>query len=195
MVEPVTTAALAVAGLGWIANGIASGVVGSASDRLLSSHVRNLKTRFAGMRDLPENEHVAKSIRAAQMQALEQVVRKYRDIGKPEWEEQDYERPEVFFQRALFFCATTIGRCRDPSIKLNLNVTPVLGAAIDNLLSPTEHDGPAAERAAAKVGPPKTQKKKSARFIETARELGVGEDIKEFEAVFNKVALNQNSGK
>lgn len=122
---------MAVAGISWLGGSIPDvlkGVAGNVTDRVLSGHVRALKVRFAGLQGRPENEHIAQSARVAQCQALERVIREYRDTGRPEWQAQPHLRPEMFFARSLEFCAVTIGRCRKTSIKLNYELTPSVGA-------------------------------------------------------------------
>ncbi len=147
--EPITIGALALAGVGTIAGTIAGGIAGNVSDRVFCGHLRNLKARFAGMLGKPENEHVARSIRVVQMQALERVVKDYRALDRPEWATQPHLRPDMFFQRAIAFCAANVGRCRQLSVQINFDITPVLTAAFDGLLASAEHDGPSVQRAAA----------------------------------------------
>lgn len=93
-----------------------------------------MRDRVAGLRDLPENHDVAKAVRTAQFQALERLVRDYRDIGRPEWSTAPHTRPDIFFERSLKFCGDTVGRCLDSKVKLNLEVTEPLARAIDGIL-------------------------------------------------------------
>lgn len=44
----------------------------------------------------------------------------------------------------------------------------------------------------AKVKPPKNQKEQSARFIETARELGVDENHEKFDSAVSKIIKPRN---
>ena len=149
MPEPVTIGAMTLGGLAWVYAAslpVAAGAAGNVTDRRLCSLARGLKDRVAGLRGLPENRDVAKAMRLAQMQALETSIRGYREIGRPEWTSDAATRPDMFFKRSLAFCSRTVGRCRDPKVKLNLEVTEVLTAAIDGILV-EPHDGPAAQRA------------------------------------------------
>jgi tetratricopeptide (TPR) repeat protein len=148
MAEPVTTA-LALVGLGWIrtaAGAAAAGIAGNFSDRIACDVLRDVKARVAGLRSVPENYDVARAVRIAQVQALERLIRDYREVGRPEWTTEPHTKPEIFFKRSLQFCTYTVGRCRDPRVKLNLDVTESLTVAIDGILAPPVHDGPAEER-------------------------------------------------
>lgn len=137
MPEPVSI--LATVGLGWVVGG----VVGNASDRQFAAVVRATKDRIAGLRGAPESQDVARAVRVAQMQALERVIKDYRDVSRPEWITEPHTRPDLFFQRGLDFCAPGVGRSKNPSVALNLEVTPALTAAIDGLLAPAAAGGPA----------------------------------------------------
>ncbi len=99
MPEPMTTAALALAGLGLIGGTVADGIAGNASDRIFCDVLLGVKKRIAGLRDHPENQDVAKAVRTAQMQALERTIRDYDEIGRPEWKSEPYTRPEIFFEK------------------------------------------------------------------------------------------------
>lgn len=146
MVEPVTTTTLAIAGLGWIAGTVAGGAIGNAADRTLFNYLRELKNRIAGLRSLPENEDIARAIRIAQIQALERSIGDYRAIGRSEWIAEPYTRPDHFFAKSNEFCRLTIGRCLNPTVKLNVEVTEPLNSAIDAILTEPIHDGPAGRR-------------------------------------------------
>jgi tetratricopeptide (TPR) repeat protein len=142
MPEPITIGVLALGGLSWVAGGI----VGNISDRALCGIMRGFSDRVAGLRGLPENHDVARAVRKAQMQALERLIRDFREVGRPEWQAEPHTRPEMFFERSLRFCGTTLGRCVDPSVKLNLEVGALLTAAVDGVLTDPAFDGPAARR-------------------------------------------------
>jgi tetratricopeptide (TPR) repeat protein len=111
--------------------------------------VRGISDRVAGLAGLPENQEFSKAVRTAHIQALERLVSNYRAIGRPEWESHPHTRPDVFFERSREFCRTTIGRCLNPKVKLNIEVTGALGSAIDAILFEPVRDGPAGKRAEA----------------------------------------------
>jgi hypothetical protein len=154
MPEPVTIAAVAIGGLSWLCHstlGAAAigGAIGNPADRVIAATLRSVNSRIAGLRGLPENHDVARAVRMAQIQALERVIREYREIGRPEWKIEPYTRPEIFFQRSLDFCTDTIGRCLpNARVRLNLEITAPLTQAIDGTLSEPEGNRPAATRAA-----------------------------------------------
>jgi tetratricopeptide (TPR) repeat protein len=147
MPEPIST--LAIAGLSWVITSAAGGVVEGVSGETLSGVVRATKDRIAGLWGAPDNQDVARAVRMAQMKALERVIREYRDAGRPEWIREPHTRPDLFFQRSQAFCADAIGRSTNPSVKLNLEVTPALASAIDGLLAPPAPGWPADQHAQA----------------------------------------------
>ncbi|MGD9616738.1 MAG: hypothetical protein AB7H90_16280 [Alphaproteobacteria bacterium] len=111
--------------------------------------MRGMKDRIAGLRGLPENHDVARAVRMAQIQALERLIRDYRDVGRPEWKTEPYTQPELFFNRSLDFCARTIGRCLPGAkVRLDIEVTAPLAQAIDGVLSEPEGHRLVAARAA-----------------------------------------------
>jgi len=90
MPEPVTIAAVAIGGLSWLCHSMLGaaaigGAIGPPPDRLVAATLRNVNSRVAGLRGLPENHDVTRAERTAQVQALERVIRGYRNIGRPEW--------------------------------------------------------------------------------------------------------------
>ena len=149
MPEPVTISALAIAGLGWMTGAAAGGAVGSVSDRTFCSVLRGTKDRIAGLQSLPENHDIARAVRLAQIQALERLIGDFHNAPHPDWREASHTRPEMFFERSQAFCARAIGRSRDFSVKLNLDVTAPLTSAIDRILAPPAGEGPADQRTAA----------------------------------------------
>ena len=141
LADPITTTTLALGGLAWILGG----VTGNASDRVFCSVFRGVRARVAGLRGLPENHDVARAVRIAQMQALERVIRDFRERrGRPEWMEPP--RTREFFERGLAFCAQTVGRSRDITVRLNIELTESLLATVDGILAPPPHDGLARDR-------------------------------------------------
>jgi hypothetical protein len=109
--------------------------------------LRNVRDRIAGMRNIPENHDVAVAVRTAQMQALERMIREYRQNGQAQWGGEPHTRPELFFNRGLEFCSHTIGRCLNPRIKLNMEVTTSLSLTINHILGGPAADGPGDRRA------------------------------------------------
>jgi tetratricopeptide (TPR) repeat protein len=146
MPEPIST--LAIAGLGWVAGSAVGGVVEGASGQAFSGIVRATKDRIAGLRGAPESQDVARAVRIAQMQALERVIQDFQ-VARPERFGALFARPGDFFERSKAFCADAIGRSTNPSVKLNLGVTPALASAIDGLLAPPAPGGPADQHAQA----------------------------------------------
>jgi tetratricopeptide (TPR) repeat protein len=155
MPEPVTISTLAIAGLGWVAGSaagvagpVAGGIVKGASAQVFPAVVRATKDRIAGLRNPPESQDVARAVRVAQIQALERVIRDFQ-VARPERFGALFARPGDFFERSRAFCADAIGRSTNPSVKLNLEVTPALASAIDGLLAPPAPGGPADQHARA----------------------------------------------
>jgi len=130
--EPITT--LTLAGLSWIggtvAAGAAGGVAGNVSDRVLCRLTRGVMERTAGLRGLPENHDVARAVRLAQAQALERLILDHRAVAAPESPTDRIGATDPFHDPALAFCRRIQGRCRDPSIKLNLDVSAPLDWAM-----------------------------------------------------------------
>lgn len=149
MPEPVTITLLAINGLGWLAGTMAGAMTGGATDRAFRGAVKGVRDRLAGLRGVPENHDIAHSVRLAQLQALERVIRDYRTRGRPEWASDPHTRPDLFFQRALGFTSRAIGRSGISSLEQNLEVTDQLTGTVDGVLAPPAHDGPALDRAAA----------------------------------------------
>jgi hypothetical protein len=156
MPEPVTIAAASIGGIGWLCHstlGAAAlgGAIGNPTDRLVAATCRDLKTRFAGLRGSPANHDVARAVRIAQIQALESVIRNYREVGRPEWITDEVSRPEIFFRRGLDFCTRTIRRYSPAAkVKPRLEVTKELEKAIDGIMAEPKpkSDRPAGERLA-----------------------------------------------
>lgn len=149
MPEPISV--LATLGLGWVIQSAAGGVVEGAAGQAFSGIVRATKDRIAGLQGAPESRDIARAVRIAQMKALERVIREYREAGQPEWIHESHTRPDLFFQRSLAFCADAIGRGRNPSVKLNVEVTPSLASTISGLLATPAPAGPADQQARAVV--------------------------------------------
>lgn len=143
MLEPVTLAALAMGGLGWTALAALGGYIGNHTDRVACGLLRGLRDRVAGLRGLPENHDLARAVRTAQMQALERALRDF-DASCA-----FADRPQHFLFITGEFCKHTVGRCLNPKIKLNLEVTELLLASIQGILAPPESDSPATQRAEA----------------------------------------------
>ena len=80
MPEPVTIAALAVGALTWTGLAALGGHVGNVTDRLSCNLLRAHRHRVAGLRGLSENHDLARAVRIAQMQALERVIRDFREL-------------------------------------------------------------------------------------------------------------------
>jgi len=149
MPEPVTITLLAINGLGWLAGTMAGAMTGSATDRAFRSAVKGVRDRLAGIRGIPENHDIAQGVRLAQLQALERVIRDYRDRSRAEWKSDPHTRPDLFFERSLAFTGRAIGRSRSFALEQNLEVTDQLTSTVDGVLAPPAHDGPALERATA----------------------------------------------
>lgn len=142
MADPLTT--VAFGGLAWMA----AGVAGNLTDRQLSGFVRGLWDGIAGWRGLPANHDVARAVRTAQIQALNQLIQAFRDTPRREWSATllGTTPPDVFFAKSLAFCPRTLGLLG--SVRLNSDATGPLGETIDVVLAPAMHDGPASDRAA-----------------------------------------------
>lgn len=104
MSDPATIGAIAIGGIAWVLSAIGRG----ATDRAFRELTRGVKDRVAGLRDRPENHDVARAVRTAQIQALERVIREYRDSPRPEWETDPSERPDIFLERSLDFANATL---------------------------------------------------------------------------------------
>jgi len=149
MPEPVTITLLAINGIGWLAGTMAGAMTGGATDRAFRGAVKGVRDRLAGIRGVPANHDIAQGVRLAQLQALERVIREYRDRGRDEWKADPHTRPDLFFERSLAFTARAIGRSRSFALEQNLEVTDQLTGTVDGVLAPPAHDGPALERATA----------------------------------------------
>ena len=137
--------------VGSLAWGAMSAVAGSVaigmSDRHCVAMLRAAQQRLAGLRGIPGNHDVARALRMAQLQALERVIRDFRAAASEEWHPVRRARLELFFERSLEFCGATVGRSLvRPTVRLNLELTPALHAAIDGLLISPADDGPADRR-------------------------------------------------
>ena len=140
-VEPITITSLALGGLGAIVGGLVEG----NSDRIVCRIFGGVRDRVAGLRGLPENHDVARAVRTAQIQALDRLIGDFRDLCTPAQQRQ----ADTFFQQSLGFCRRAIMRCSNPKVNFNIDVTELLGAAVDGILASPAHDGPADRRAAA----------------------------------------------
>jgi hypothetical protein len=181
MPEPMTIAAASIGGISWLCHSAVTtfgtaalgGAIGNPTDRLVAATLRDMKTRFAGLRGSPANHDVARAVRIAQIQALESVIRNYREVGRPEWVTDEVSRPEIFFHRSLDFCTRTIGRYAPTAkVKPCLEITKELEKAIDGILAEPESDRPAGKRLAetAKLA----EDAVLGELLDTARTAGAG---------------------
>jgi len=148
MPEPVTIAALATAGLGWVfgeAGGVAGGVIGAAATTAWQSAGRALYDRI---HHVPDTEHLARAVRRAQMHALERSLREWWQTLTPQWTAPSADTA-AFYKTAIDFCADTLGRCVDLRVKLNAEVTGPLHASRGALLAAPIPGTPSADRAEA----------------------------------------------
>jgi tetratricopeptide (TPR) repeat protein len=141
--EPTTIASLAVNGLAWVFHACMTGVVANWSDRRLCATVLGLKHRMSHLRGLPENHDVARAVRVAHLQALDRVIRDYRDAPRRESLRVLQADRDVFLDGSVDYCARALRRSQDAT----LDLTEALVSAIDAVLAPPEGDWPADERA------------------------------------------------
>jgi tetratricopeptide (TPR) repeat protein len=120
--EPITI--LTIAG-GWILGKAADGVAGGISDRVFQKALVGVKGRVGRLLG-EERDVVAKAVRIAQIQALDQTIRDYREEGRPEWSSQPHTFPDNFFQRSHDFCERALARWGDPAFKIDLEVSAAL---------------------------------------------------------------------
>ncbi|MCW5620996.1 MAG: hypothetical protein KIS79_07825 [Burkholderiales bacterium] len=134
MVDPISLAAIA-----WpLAEGLRSsalaGVIGNVADRQLGEFFSSVRNRFAGISGPAENHDIAKALRLAQFQALEHVIRDFRDVWQIPHRKNTEEDFGIFFDKAGGFCRKNLGRCMDLKIKLNLEINNDLLAGIESTL-------------------------------------------------------------
>lgn len=156
MLDLAAIASLAVAGWSYMASttiggamigGLAGGHIGNAVDRAACAIGRSIRDRLAGLRSLPDNHDLAAAVRTAQMQALERVLRTFRDAahdGKAGASKPYHD----FFTRAFRFCGPT-GSGRKSEVEATLEITTQLQHAFDRLLGEPLYGSPAGECCAA----------------------------------------------
>ena len=123
-------------------------MIGALSTDAVSALCRGVRNRVAGLYGLPQNHHIAIAMRRAQMHALDRALTEWRDPQTPQWGTMSAEAKR-FALAARGFCANTLGRCLDASVKLNLEVTEPLAATLDGLLAAPPPGTPSAGLAAA----------------------------------------------
>jgi hypothetical protein len=150
MLEPGAISALFVGGLGWtvanVGGPVVSGIAGNMSDRAFLRILRALADRSASARGTAADHTIAKAVRVAQVQALEQTIRTYKAVGKSGWNDPHDAHETDFIRSGLEFCRQSLGRCLDPKVKLNFAVTEPLEGNLAELLASPESDARGRDR-------------------------------------------------
>ena len=129
MADPITLGSLAVFGLG----SVVGGIIGNRADSLFCSSVTNMTERMKG---LSGNHHALRAMRRAQMEALEALLKRYREGDAPD---------RHFLSHADHFVQNERNRC--DSFEVTDEVAQAMEAQIAaSLVNPV--DGLAAERIA-----------------------------------------------
>ncbi len=140
--EPFTIAAIAgIAGAGL--KTVIGGCVEGLADRALSGVTRELVNRIGGLRGLPANHDAARSLRRAQLQALQLVVRQFDRSTLPEWAEDPINKPEIFISEAKAFVTRNLSLC------VSITVTEELAVKLSDSMDGAFADGteePAGDR-------------------------------------------------
>ncbi len=129
-----------IAGLSSVVGSIAIDVAGGMTDRGLCGVVADVRDAFAGRGKIPPNEDIARGVRLAHLQAMERVIKDFRDANNPAWTADRALRPDVFFSRSENYLATQLGRSLDLSRKIDRTTSASIEHVIDDAIRAPSND-------------------------------------------------------
>ncbi|MBV9812436.1 MAG: tetratricopeptide repeat protein [Acetobacteraceae bacterium] len=145
----IVETAVLVGGLSWVFDKVLEDTVGATGHEFLRDFARGAVRELTGPHERPRNHDVARAVRGAQLDAMEDVLAGFAAANAPRWDLAPDQGTECFLRQASAFCRRERGRLTEKEADPDFAPEATLTATMEGLLSDQPRFTPAGARAAA----------------------------------------------
>jgi len=133
----------------WLFWTVAEHTVGSVAKDACAALAGNIWREFTTAPERLANDDIARVVRGAQLDALEDVVGSYHEANIARWEREQANAPQAFTDTAIAFCRMQRRTLKADATPVVFAPSETLQAAIEGLLADVPLSSEAGARAAA----------------------------------------------
>ena len=133
----------------WAARSVAEHTVGGLGEDAFVALTKGFLAEIKAASERPINQEIARAVRGAQLDALEDVVGSYHEANIARWEREQVTEPQMFTNAAIAFCRKQRSTLNTEAMLLMFAPSETLQAAIDGLLANAPQSSEAGKRAEA----------------------------------------------